>query len=94
MRALVGRQLDPERRSSDSLGFESGLRRRIVGQDEAVQAVIDLYQVFRAGLNSPGTAGGELAFPRANGSGEDARRGSDGRGAVRRSARGDQGGLR
>jgi ATP-dependent Clp protease ATP-binding subunit ClpA len=25
-----------------------------VGQDEAVQAVVDLYQVFRAGLNSPG----------------------------------------
>ena len=33
------------------MGFEGGLRRKIVGQDEAVQAVVDLYQVFRAGLH-------------------------------------------
>ena len=46
-------QLDPTQRSLESRDFESGLRRKIVGQDEAVQAVVDLYQVFRAGLNSP-----------------------------------------
>jgi ATP-dependent Clp protease ATP-binding subunit ClpB len=33
-----------------------------VGQDEAVQAVVDLYQVFRAGLNSPGRPVGNLLF--------------------------------
>ena len=49
----TGRQLDPARRSLESQDFEGGLRRKIVGQDEAVQAVVDLYQVFRAGLNSP-----------------------------------------
>ena len=42
-------QLDPTLRSVESRDFESGLRRKIVGQDEAVQAVVDLYQVFRAG---------------------------------------------
>jgi hypothetical protein len=47
-------QLDPTLRSVESRDFEAGLRRKIVGQDEAVQAVVDLYQVFRAGLNSPG----------------------------------------
>src|SRR5579862_3501664 len=47
-------QLDPTRRSVESRDFETGLRRKIVGQDEAVQAVVDLYQVYRAGLNSPG----------------------------------------
>jgi ATP-dependent Clp protease ATP-binding subunit ClpB len=62
MRAVIGRQLDPERRSSDSLGFEAGLRQRIVGQVEAVQAVIDLYQVFRSGLNSPGRPVGNPLF--------------------------------
>ena len=70
------------------------LRRKIVGQDEAVQAVVDLYQVFRAGLNSPGRPVGNLAVSGADRSGEDARRGSHGRSFVRRSARGDQGGLR
>ena len=42
-------QLDPSQRSVESRDFEAGLRRKIVGQDEAVQAVVDLYQVFRAG---------------------------------------------
>ena len=48
-------QLDPTLRSVESRDFEGGLRRKIVGQDEAVQAVVDLYQVFRAGLefNNP-----------------------------------------
>ena len=87
-------QLDPTLRSVESRDFEGGLRRKIVGQDEAVQAVVDLYQVFRAGLNSPGRPVGNLAVPRADRRGEDARGGSDGGSAVWRSARGDQGGLR
>ena len=62
MVASTGRQLNPERRSVESRDFEAGLRRKIVGQDEAVQAVVDLYQVFRAGLNSPGRPVGNLLF--------------------------------
>jgi ATP-dependent Clp protease ATP-binding subunit ClpA len=50
-------RLDLSRRSTDSEDFEAGLRGKIVGQDEAVQAVVDLYEVFRAGLNSPGRPG-------------------------------------
>jgi ATP-dependent Clp protease ATP-binding subunit ClpB len=63
-------QLDPSRRSMDSRDFEGGLRRRIVGQDEAVQAVVDLYQVFRAGLNSPGRPVGNLLFLGPTGAGK------------------------
>jgi ATP-dependent Clp protease ATP-binding subunit ClpB len=70
MDALVGRQLDPERKSPESLGFEAGLRRKIVGQDEAIQAVVDLYQVFRAGLNSPGRPVGNLLFLGPTGAGK------------------------
>ncbi|HTZ73999.1 MAG TPA: hypothetical protein VMB47_08765, partial [Candidatus Aquilonibacter sp.] len=55
-------QLDPSRKSTASRDFEMGLRRKIVGQDESVQAVVDLYQVFRAGLNSPGRPVGNLLF--------------------------------
>jgi ATP-dependent Clp protease ATP-binding subunit ClpB len=87
-------QLDPARRSVESRDFEAGLRRKIVGQDEAVQAVVDLYQVFRAGLNSPGRPVGNLLFLGPTGSGQDARRRGHGGSAVRRSARGDQGRLR
>ncbi|MGA8075438.1 MAG: AAA family ATPase [Candidatus Acidiferrales bacterium] len=62
--------LNPFMRSAESRDFESGLRRKIVGQDEAVQAVVDLYQVFRAGLNSPGRPVGNLLFLGPTGAGK------------------------
>jgi ATP-dependent Clp protease ATP-binding subunit ClpA len=65
-----GLQLDPSMRSVESRDFEAGLRRKIVGQDEAVQAVVDLYQVFRAGLNSPGRPVGNLLFLGPTGAGK------------------------
>jgi ATP-dependent Clp protease ATP-binding subunit ClpB len=70
MTAPLGQQLDPGRRSIESRDFEAGLRRKIVGQDEAVQAVVDLYQVFRAGLNSPGRPVGNLLFLGPTGAGK------------------------
>jgi ATP-dependent Clp protease ATP-binding subunit ClpB len=63
-------QLDPTQRTVESRDFETGLRRKIVGQDEAVQAVVDLYQVFRAGLNSPGRPVGNLLFLGPTGAGK------------------------
>ncbi len=63
-------QIDPTQRSVESRDFEAGLRRKIVGQDEAVQAVVDLYQVFRAGLNSPGRPVGNLLFLGPTGAGK------------------------
>jgi ATP-dependent Clp protease ATP-binding subunit ClpB len=62
--------LDPTQRSQESREFEAALRRKIVGQDEAVQAVVDLYQVFRAGLNSPGRPVGNLLFLGPTGAGK------------------------
>jgi len=63
-------RLDLSRRSTDSKDLEAGLRGKIVGQDEAVQAVVDLYQVFRAGLNSPGRPVGNLLFLGPTGAGK------------------------
>jgi ATP-dependent Clp protease ATP-binding subunit ClpB len=63
-------QLDPTKRSMESRHFEAGLRRKIVGQDEAVQAVVEMYQVFRAELNSPGRPVGNLLFLGPTGSGK------------------------
>jgi ATP-dependent Clp protease ATP-binding subunit ClpA len=62
--------LDPNKRSSDTIDFQSALRAKIVGQEEAVQALVDLYQVFRAGLNSPGRPVGNLLFLGPTGSGK------------------------
>src|SRR5258705_12903021 len=63
-------QLDATRRSMESRDFEAGLRRKIVGQDEAVQAVVDLYQVLCAELNSPGRPVGNLLFLGPTGAGK------------------------
>ena len=62
--------LDPTLRSRESLQFETALRSKIVGQDEAVQALVELQQVFRAGLNSPGRPVGNLLFLGPTGSGK------------------------
>ena len=70
MAAFVAKLLDPGRRSFESRDFEVGLRRKIAGQEEAVQAVVDLYQVFRAGLNAPGRPVGNLLFLGPTGAGK------------------------
>lgn len=62
--------LDPTRMSSEAQDFEAELRKKIVGQEEAVRAVVGLYQVFRAGLNSPGRPVGNLLFLGPTGSGK------------------------
>jgi ATP-dependent Clp protease ATP-binding subunit ClpB len=63
-------ELDPQRRSPTSRHFEEALRRRVVGQNEAVQALVDLYQVFCAGLHSAGRPVGNLLFLGPTGSGK------------------------
>jgi len=62
--------LDTGKRSSASCHFESALRHKIVGQEEAVQALADLYQVFCAGLHSPARPVGNLLFLGPTGSGK------------------------
>jgi len=62
--------LDSTLRSSDAAEFEEALRAKIVSQEEAVQAMVDLYQVFSAGLNSPGRPVGSLLFLGPTGSGK------------------------
>jgi ATP-dependent Clp protease ATP-binding subunit ClpB len=68
--ATQAMRLDLSRRSTDSKDFEERLQGKIVGQDEAVQTVVDLYQVFCAGLNSPGRPVGNLLFLGPTGAGK------------------------
>jgi ATP-dependent Clp protease ATP-binding subunit ClpB len=70
MKAAARQQLDPSIRSTDTRDFEGALRSKIVGQAEGVQALVDLYQVFCAGLNSPGRPVGNLLFLGPTGSGK------------------------
>jgi len=70
MKAAARQQLDPTIRSTNTRDFEGSLRSKIVGQSEGVQALVDLYQVFCAGLNSPGRPVGNLLFLGPTGSGK------------------------
>jgi ATP-dependent Clp protease ATP-binding subunit ClpA len=63
-------KLDPTRHSSESQEFESAIRQRLVGQEDGVRAVADLYQVFRAGMSSAGRPVGNLLFLGPTGSGK------------------------
>jgi ATP-dependent Clp protease ATP-binding subunit ClpA len=66
----LSRFLDAEKRSATACQFEHAMREKIVGQDEAVQALVDIYQVFCAGLHSPGHPVGNLLFLGPTGSGK------------------------
>jgi len=70
MRTNLATVLDPNRRSSDAKDFDTTLRRKIVGQDQAVEKVVEIYQMFQAGLNPPGRPVGNLLFLGPTGSGK------------------------
>ena len=69
MRTGLNTALDPSRRSTDAQDFEAALRRKIVGQDQAIEKVVEIYQMFLAGLNPPGRPVGNLLFLGPTGSG-------------------------
>jgi ATP-dependent Clp protease ATP-binding subunit ClpB len=70
MKTGLNTALDPTRRSCDAEDFERNLRRRIVGQEPAVEKVTEIYQMFLAGLNPPGRPVGNLLFLGPTGSGK------------------------
>jgi ATP-dependent Clp protease ATP-binding subunit ClpB len=62
--------LDPHRRSDEAKEFSEAMRRRVVGQDEAIEKVAEIYQMFLAGLNPPNRPVGNLLFLGPTGSGK------------------------
>jgi ATP-dependent Clp protease ATP-binding subunit ClpB len=70
MKTVASTVLDPTLRSNDAKEFEQTLRRKIVGQDAAVEKVVEIYQMFLAGLNPPGRPVGNLLFLGPTGSGK------------------------
>ena len=70
MKTGINAMLDPSRRSGDAQEFETAIRRKIVGQDQAVEKVVEIYQMFLAGLNPPGRPVGNLLFLGPTGSGK------------------------
>ncbi len=63
-------ELDPEMKSPLVQQFETELRARIIGQERAVRAIVSLYQVFQAGLNSLDRPLGTMLFLGPTGTGK------------------------
>ena len=50
----LNRQLNPAQTGFEAEKLDADLRKRIVGQDEAIQQIISVYQTHLAGMSSPG----------------------------------------
>ena len=64
------RVLDPTRTGREADKLERNLRRRVVGQDEAVDQVVKAYQTYLAGMACPGRPIGNFLFLGPTGSGK------------------------
>ncbi len=54
--------LDPNRRSSETLDFQAAMLSKVVAQEEAIDTLTNVFQTFRAGMNSPGRPVSNLLF--------------------------------
>ena len=54
--------LDPKRRGDQADGLSSRLGRLVVGQEEAIGEIVDIYQLYLTGMNAPGKPIGNFLF--------------------------------
>ena len=66
----LNKQLDPSQTGFEAEKLEGDLHKRIVGQDEAIQQIINIYQTNLAGMSSPGRPIGNFLFLGPTGSGK------------------------
>jgi ATP-dependent Clp protease ATP-binding subunit ClpB len=66
----LNRRLDPTQTGQDAEKLHSDLRKRIVGQDQAIDQIVNVYQMYLAGMNGPGRPVGNFLFLGPTGSGK------------------------
>src|SRR5215472_17403315 len=66
----LNKLLNPTQTGFEAERLESDLRKRIVGQDEAIQQIINIYQTHLAGMSSPGRPIGNFLFLGPTGTGK------------------------
>ena len=62
--------LDPSKTGRDAESLESSLKKLIVGQDEAIQQIVNIYQMHLTGMSAPGRPIGNFLFLGPTGSGK------------------------
>ncbi len=66
----LNKRLDPSQTGSEAEKLFGDLRKRIVGQDEAIDQIVNIYQMYLAGMNSPGRPIGNFLFLGPTGTGK------------------------
>jgi ATP-dependent Clp protease ATP-binding subunit ClpA len=54
--------LDTKRRGKDAAELQTRLSHMVIGQDEAIREIVDVYQLYRTGLNATGRPIGNFLF--------------------------------
>ncbi len=62
--------LDPAKTGREAVTLEGSLRRMIVGQDEAIQQIVNIYQMYLTGMSAPSRPIGNFLFLGPTGSGK------------------------
>lgn len=62
--------LDPSKIGKESETLDNNLHRMIVGQDEAIDAIVKIYQMYLTALNQPGRPVGNFLFLGPTGTGK------------------------
>ena len=62
--------LDPALTGREAVSLETNLRRMIVGQDEAIEQIVNIYQMYLTGMSAPGRPIGNFLFLGPTGSGK------------------------
>src|SRR6201988_3146395 len=62
--------LDPTRTGRDAEGLDANLRKLIVGQDEVIEQIVNIYQMYLTGMTAPGRPIANFLFLGPTGSGK------------------------
>ncbi len=66
----TNKTLDPSLTGRQAENLETGLKSKVVGQDEAIQQIVNIYQTYLAGMVPPGRPIGNFLFLGPTGSGK------------------------
>src|ERR1700759_968008 len=66
----LNRKLDPSQTGNEAEKLHGDLQKLVVGQEEAVDQIVNIYQTYLAGMTSPGRPIGNFLFLGPTGSGK------------------------
>ena len=74
----IHKQLDPTQTGFEAEKLFTDLHKRIIGQNEAIDQIVNIYQTYLAGMTSPGRPIGNFLFLGTDRIGQNADGGGDG----------------